>query len=109
MIREKIKSWGHQELNNGVVMKNLEKNIRSGQDIFQRETGTNLHRIDVNDRRHFDDRMSSIIQKYPHLVSTDTIQLIEPTRLRDFWRRTSTTWEKIKYKVRQQIKSGSSV
>lgn len=104
MIREKIKSWGHQEFNNSIVINNIEKNILSGQDIFQRETGTNLVRVDLSDRNYFDNSMSNILVKYRHLLSDDQIDVIEPSLFRDMWRRAVMAWQKIQYKLKQRLR-----
>ena len=69
MIKAKIESWGHQEYNNNLVLKNLEENVRSGQDIFMREDGTNLQKIDLNNRSFFDESLANIILNYPDLIS----------------------------------------
>ena len=69
MIKAKIESWGHQEYNNNLVLKNLEENVRSGQDIFMREDGANLQKIDLNNRSIFDERLVNIILNYPDLIS----------------------------------------
>lgn len=103
MVREKIKSWGHQEFNNSLVIKNIEKNIRSGQDIFQRETGTNLKRVSINDTQYFDGAISNVLAPYHHLISTDQIDVVEPSLLRDLWRRGVMTWQKILYKLKQRL------
>ena len=104
MIREKIKSWGHQEFNNDVVINNIEKNVRSGQDIFQRETGTNLKRIDIYDIHYFDTTMSDVLAPYLHLISVEQIDIIKSSIQSDFWRRAIMTWQKIQFKVRQKMK-----
>jgi beta-1,4-mannosyl-glycoprotein beta-1,4-N-acetylglucosaminyltransferase len=77
LIKAKIKSWGHQEFNNDLVYKNIEKNIATGQDIFQRETGTNLIRIDVADINYFDESMSLLLLNYKHLLSSSEIKFAE--------------------------------
>lgn len=109
MIREKIKSWGHQEFNNSVVINNIEKNVRSGQDIFQRETGTNLQRVDIFDMLYFDAAMSHAMAPYRHLISVEQIDVIEPSVYRDLWRRAVMTWQKIQYKLGQRLKPRGSV
>jgi beta-1,4-mannosyl-glycoprotein beta-1,4-N-acetylglucosaminyltransferase len=109
MIREKIKSWGHQEFNNSVVINNIEKNILSGQDIFQRETGTNLKRVDIMDRQYFDSAMSSLLVQYPHLISGDQIDVIESSLFRDLWRRTVMTWQKVQYKLERRLKIKNNI
>ncbi len=109
MIREKIKSWGHQELNNSVVINNIEKNVRSGQDIFQRETGTNLKRVDIFDTLYFDAAMSEAVASYRHLISSEQIDVVEPSLYRDVWRRAIMTWQKIQYKMGRKLKPRGSV
>jgi len=109
MIREKIKSWGHQEFNNSVVINNIEKNISTGQDIFQRETGTNLKRVDITDRQYFDSAMSSLLVYYPHLISGEQIDVIEPSLFRDLWRRTIMISQKIQYKLGRLIKMKNGI
>lgn len=104
MVREKIKSWGHQEFNNSVVIKNIERNIRSGQDIFQRETGTNLKRVSINDAQYFDGAMSNTLAPYHHLISTDQIDVVEPSLFRDLWRRFVVIWQKSQYKLRHRLR-----
>lgn len=109
MIREKIKSWGHQEFNNSIVIKNIEKNILSGQDIFQRETGTNLKRVDIMDRQYFDSAMSGLLVQYPHLISGNQIDVIEPSLFRDLWRRAVMIWQKIQYKLGRRLKIKNNI
>jgi beta-1,4-mannosyl-glycoprotein beta-1,4-N-acetylglucosaminyltransferase len=99
MIRDKIKSWGHQEFNNDMVIKNIEMNIRSGQDIFQRETGTNLVRVDISDPKYFDGHLSRILIGYPHLISQEQIDRVDPSFFRDLCRRCVMTWQKVRYKL----------
>lgn len=78
MIREKIKSWGHQEFNNRWVLNSLEEKINSGQDIFHRECGTTLIRVDPNDLTYFDETMSKIICRQPSLLSVADINSVTP-------------------------------
>ena len=109
MIREKIKSWSHQELNNSVVLNNLEKNILSGQDIFLRESGTNLKRVDITDRKFFDSDMSSLILQFPHLITDEQIDVIKPSLFRDLWRGGVMIWQKIQYKLSRLIKIKNNI
>lgn len=103
MIREKIESWGHQEFNNNIVINSIEENVRSGQDIFQRETGTILKQVDVTDGHYFDGAMSSQIAKFQHLISIDQIDIVEPSLLMDLRRRAVVAWRKVQYKLGQKI------
>lgn len=109
MIRAKIQSWGHQELNNDLVINNIEKNVRSGQDIFQRETGTNLQQVDITDAHYFDLTMADAIAPYQHLISTAQIDFVEASFLRDLSRRVAMTLQKIKYKLGRKPNSKNKV
>lgn len=71
MIKSKIKSWAHQEFNNAYVMKNLDKNIKSGKDIFMRERGVTLTPVNIFDELYFDEIISKILAKYDNLISID--------------------------------------
>lgn len=72
-IAKKIQSWGHQEFNNKSVLKNLEKNIKTGQDIFERELGTKLTKVSLSARNLFDSRMAKILSEYPNMLYADEI------------------------------------
>ena len=100
MIKAKIESWGHQEFNNGLVLKNLEKNIQSGQDIFMREDGTNLKKINLNDRSIFDQRLSNIISKYPELTSEEGIVEKHSSLIEKVFQKIHITLHKIQYKFK---------
>jgi beta-1,4-mannosyl-glycoprotein beta-1,4-N-acetylglucosaminyltransferase len=100
MIKAKIESWGHQEFNNGLVLKNLEKNIQSGQDIFMREDGTNLKKINLNDRSIFDQRLSNIISKYPELTSEEDIVEKHSSLIEKVFQKIHITLHKIQYKFK---------
>lgn len=84
-ITAKINSWSHQEFNTPTVLANLERNILSGQDIFQRASGTSLHKVDVDDPNFFDPGMSGLISRYPHLISYAPIKVIKRSLVRDLW------------------------
>ena len=99
LIKEKIKSWGHQEFNNDVVYKNIEKNIATGQDIFQREIGTNLIRIDVTEIDYFDESMSLLLLNYKHLLSSNEIKYAEHNFITKFLRFFLINLHKILYKI----------
>jgi beta-1,4-mannosyl-glycoprotein beta-1,4-N-acetylglucosaminyltransferase len=99
LIKEKIKSWGHQEFNNPIVHKNIEKNIMSGQDIFQREAGTNLTRVDVADKKYFDESMSLLISNYSHLISVSEIKFTKKKFISKFIRFFFINLFKLLYKI----------
>lgn len=60
-IKNKITNMGHQELNNKYILSKLEKNILSGRDIFGRSIGQKYKKIEINDLKYFDLKMSKII------------------------------------------------
>jgi beta-1,4-mannosyl-glycoprotein beta-1,4-N-acetylglucosaminyltransferase len=99
LIKEKIKSWGHQEFNNHLVYKNIEKNIMTGQDIFQREVGTNLTRVDISDKKYFDESMSSLVLNYTHLISTREIKFANKNFFSNFLRIFFINVYKLLYKI----------
>jgi arsenate reductase-like glutaredoxin family protein len=104
MIKAKIESWGHQEFNNSLILKNLEENIKTGQDIFMRESGTNLKRIDLNDTSLFDSRLSQIMSRYPELVSREVIHKSKSSIINKAVQRFLITLQKIRYKTLLLIK-----
>jgi len=102
MVKAKIESWGHQEFNNSLVLRNLEKNIRTGQDIFMRDDGTNLKKVDLNDRSIFDERLSNIMSKYPELTSEESIVEKTPSLIKRVFQKIHMTLHKIQYKLKQE-------
>lgn len=104
MIEEKIKSWGHQEFNNSFVLKNIEKNIQQGKDIFMRDNKTNLRSIFLNDRLYFDESMANIVSKYPKLISNSEIKKVRGGLLSRIWVRMLINIQKVFYKIRLRIK-----
>ena len=99
MIKEKIKSWGHQEFNNKLVMENLEKNIKQGKDVFMRESGTNLKLISTSDIDYFEPEISKIINKFPHLLADGIVKSKEESNSEKFFQKVLITLYKIKYKI----------
>jgi len=99
MIKAKIESWGHQEFNNNLVLKNLEENVRTGQDIFMREDGTNLKKVNLNDRSIFDEELSNIISKYPGLISEENISERHSSLAKWFFKKAYIALYKIKSKL----------
>jgi len=102
MVKAKIESWGHQEFNNSLVLRNLEKNIRTGQDIFMRDDGTNLKKVDLNDRSIFDERLSNIMSKYSELISEESIVKKTPSFIGRVFQKIHITLHKIQYKLQQE-------
>ncbi len=99
MIKDKIESWGHQEYNNKFIIDNVEKFVRSGQDIFQRETGTNLIQVDICDTNYFDQEMSTNISLHHHLISNFQLKPVRISLIRDMVRRIIIFWNKVLYKL----------
>ena len=100
-IRKKIQSWAHQEYNTGFTMSMLEKNIRSGQDIFNRETGTTLTQVEIATSDLFHDEMRTIVMGYPKLISTDRIDTVAYSYSRDLIRRIRKLWVRLGYEIRK--------
>lgn len=101
-VRKKIESWGHQELNNSTVIKNIEKNMISGQDIFFRDVGRILEKIEADDMRYYDSEMIGLMACYPQLIAT---HLVDAQVTNDFWQRLAIKWHKAKYKLRILLQS----
>ncbi len=106
MIRAKIESWAHQEFNSRMVINNLEKNIKSGQDIFQREHGTELTQVDFRDQHYFDKAMSEVLIQFPHMLSNAEIEVVQRSVLGNSVRYLKITLHKIIYKATRLLKAG---
>ena len=72
-ITRKIQSWGHQEFNTQGILDRLDYNISTGQDIFEREYGTKMKKIEFMDTKIFDEKISNIIYKYNELIAKNNI------------------------------------
>ena len=70
-IKTKIKSWAHQEFNNQLVLKSLEKRIIKGEDIFYRDSGTKTKKIEIND--FFSENYSNAIEKSNLFLANDIL------------------------------------
>lgn len=103
MIRRKIESWAHQEYNTGLTMTQLERNIKTGQDIFNRETGTLVEQIDITTTHIFDDTFRDILLKYPHLIQTSPLEHVEFSRFSDMQRRAAKTLSRIRYELGKYV------
>lgn len=101
-VRKKIESWGHQELNNSTVIKNIEKNMMSGQDIFFRDVGTTLEKIEADDMRYYDSEIIGLMACYPQLIATHRV---DAQVTNGFWQRLIIKWHKAKYKLRILLQS----
>ena len=78
LIKNKILSGGHQELNNMITINNIEKNMKSGKDIFGRNLKYNY--VNVENDNHYDDKMLSLIKNYDYLFISE----IKKQRILDF-------------------------
>ena len=76
LIVNKIKSWGHQEFNKNHILNRIEYNVSTGQDIFEREYGTIMKKVDVNDNKFFDNEMSALLLKYPNLLINEKTRVV---------------------------------
>jgi beta-1,4-mannosyl-glycoprotein beta-1,4-N-acetylglucosaminyltransferase len=65
MVEDKIKSWGHQELNTPNIINNVSKNITNNTDIFNRKI--QLKTISM-DEYYPESMVSFIIKKFKHLI-----------------------------------------
>jgi len=99
MIKNKIQSWAHQEFNNNLVMKNLEKNIMSGNDIFLRKTNHQLEKLDISKSQIFDDSIRQIMKDFPHLVFSSKIQSVDDSLLSKMYNKFAIIIYKIKQKL----------
>jgi hypothetical protein len=104
MIAEKIKSWAHQEFNNSAVLRNLDRNIRTGQDIFEREQGTNLTKISIDDERFFDKNLATILRGHPDMVCEVEISVVRPNLLYGFLRRVGYFIRRVIYKLSTMVR-----
>lgn len=102
-IRNKIESWAHQEYNTGFTMQELEKNIRSGQDIFNRETGTSLERLDLEKSEIYDETMRAILLGYPQMISAKQIEKVDYSMMRDLRRRLRRTVARLVYEAKRRL------
>ena len=75
-IKVKIKSWTHQEFNTQGILNRLKYNIKTGQDIFEREYGTKMLKIEFNNRKIFDEKIAIIISNYDELITENTIKMV---------------------------------
>lgn len=105
MIKDKIKSWGHQEFNNIIVLNNLESNITAGRDIFHRESETNLISVSIFDVQFFDKKMSHLLTGYPDLISASNVENKKQMFGNKFIQRLFITVFKIKFKLITLLRS----
>jgi beta-1,4-mannosyl-glycoprotein beta-1,4-N-acetylglucosaminyltransferase len=99
IIAEKIKSWAHQEFNNSAVLRNLDHNIRTGQDIFEREQGTNLTKVSIDDEWFFDKNLATILRGHPDMICESEISVVRPNLLYGFLRRVRYFIRRVIYKL----------
>ena len=100
-IREKIRSWAHQEFNTSAVLSRLEENIRTGQDIFGREGGTTMTKLDLTGSL-MDSRLAAIIGEYPALLYGGEIQQVFPGPWGRLWRKLYGLPGKVRFKLAER-------
>ena len=86
-IKRKIQSWGHQEFNTQGILDRLEYNINTGQDIFEREYGTKMAKIEFTDNKIFDERIAGIICKYDKLITTHPVIVVSKYSVYNIFRK----------------------
>jgi beta-1,4-mannosyl-glycoprotein beta-1,4-N-acetylglucosaminyltransferase len=102
-IRKKINSWGHQEFNTKGIVNRLEYNIETGQDIFEREYGTKMRKVNFNDRIIFDESMAVIICKYNDLVAKNDIKFVGRYSPYNLYRKAYSKLKNIKNRLAKKI------
>lgn len=60
-IREKIKSYGHQEYNHPVLLEQIESKVKSNQDILNR--GIEIVRVDLNEEDYYPKEILDLVKK----------------------------------------------
>ena len=98
-IKKKIQSWGHQEFNTKGIMDRLEYNIKTGQDIFEREYGTKMAKIEFSNREIFDKSIASIIPKYESLITTQDIEIVGRYSLYNIIRKIKLKFQGLKRRI----------
>jgi beta-1,4-mannosyl-glycoprotein beta-1,4-N-acetylglucosaminyltransferase len=76
LIISKIQSWSHQEFNTKDILKRLNYNVSTGQDIFERQYGTILKSVEVNDKNFFDKEMGDLLIRYPSLLINKKTRIV---------------------------------
>lgn len=98
-IVNKIHSWGHQEFNNSSVLKRLEHNINTGQDIFGREHGTILKKVLLSDDRFFDKKLYGILKKYPGMIYESEIRVVKSNAIYNLLFKTKNLAHRLMQKI----------
>ena len=104
MIRTKIHSWAHQEYNNSFTLSELEKNIRTGQDIFNRETGTTLKQVEIMTSDLFDQNIRQIISNYPTMISSKKIETIKFSSYKNIKRQIRKIIFRLIYELKTKVR-----
>jgi beta-1,4-mannosyl-glycoprotein beta-1,4-N-acetylglucosaminyltransferase len=86
LIISKIKSWGHQEFNTKDILKSLDYNISTGQDIFERKYGTILKSVNVKDEDFFEKKMATLLLSYPNLLINKKTRIVSKYNWYNFYR-----------------------
>ena len=86
-IERKIQSWAHQEFNKQGIIDRLDYNINTGQDIFEREYGTIMKKIQLSDTGIFDEKIAVIISKYDNLITKHKIIVVNKYSIYNIFRK----------------------
>ena len=98
-IREKIRSWSHQEFNNSAVLSELERSIRTGQDIFFREVGTTLTKVEHTKAGLMDPELVRIIEQFPKLLFRGEIERVTIGVVGRIWHKCRGLAGKVQFKL----------
>ncbi|MBU3558359.1 hypothetical protein [Polynucleobacter sp. Nonnen-W13] len=99
-IKSKIEQWGHQEMNTSIVINNLEDRIKTGQDIFLREHGTKMQKVDIYSENIYDKKMSDLISMKKELISDNEIKLEKKISIKLIFLIIVNTINRIKRKIK---------
>ena len=72
-IKQKIKSWGHRELNTSTVLSGVEYNVRHGYDIFRRPGFGRLQYLPIG-HSMLPSILMDFIEKFKHLIGPEIEQ-----------------------------------
>lgn len=98
-IKKKIQSWGHQEYNTQDILDRLEYNIATGQDIFEREYGSKMIKIEFSNKDIFDEKIGSILSKYNDLITKSVVKFVSKYNYYNIYRKVKSKINSLLQKV----------
>lgn len=101
-IKRKIQSWGHQEFNTQGILDRLEYNINTGQDIFEREYGTKMAKIEFTDNSIFDKKIAKILSKYDELITKNDIIVVSKFSIYNIFRKIKSKFNSLLIRIGQE-------